>query len=350
MRECSVSKTKAVLSIRLCDDGKGAAPVDVTECTEEPTPYAHPTNSNITLWDLPGIGTSSYPDLETYVEKVQLEKYHAFMILTSTRFTENVLLLAKKIKSMKKSFFFVRTRIDENVRSEKRKQKQSFDEEAMLNKIRTNCLQSLGDLLSDEKDVFLISNHEPDKWDFARLTQAILDALPKYQRQSLTLSLGKETTRSSKELFQRKVDDLKGRIPWVATASAAGALVPLPGLSATVDFSLIFKELSLYRSQLGLPKIGSAEYRSLHCATREKVNEVTITTEAELSAFLAYCNTESDITKQAVRLIPFVGSLVASTATYYALHKILEAVKDVALSVIKEAIEKAAAELESEIH
>ena len=323
----------------------------MTECTTEPTPYAHPTNSNIKFWDLPGIGTPDYPDLETYVEKVQLEKYDAFLILTATRFTKNDLLLAEKIRSMQKSFFFIRTKIDENVRAEKRKQS-SYDEKAMLTKIRSNCLKNLGDHFSDVKDVFLISNHEPDKWDFARLAQAILDPLPKDQRQSLMLSLGKAITRSSEEIFQGKLDALKGRIWWVAAASAAGALVPIPGLSVGVDAALILRELSLYRSQLGLPEVGSAEFVKLRLATREKVLQVSITTVAQLSVFLVSYTTEATI-EEAVRFIPFVGLLVASTmsfgATYYALHKLLEAVKDVALLVIKEATDKAASELDSKM-
>ena len=130
---------------RLFEDDDGAAPVDVTECTREPTPYDHPTSSNIKFWDLPGIGTPNYPDMETYVQKVQLERYHTFLIFTATRFTTNDLLLAEKIRSMKKSFFFIRTKIDENVRGESRKR--AFNEEAMLMKIRRDCAENLGDLL-----------------------------------------------------------------------------------------------------------------------------------------------------------------------------------------------------------
>ena len=51
-------------------------------------------------------------------------------------------------------------------------------------KVRCDCSKSLGDLLSNEEDIFLISNHEPDKWDFVRLTQAILDALTRFQRET----------------------------------------------------------------------------------------------------------------------------------------------------------------------
>jgi predicted GTPase len=34
---------------------KDAAAVNVTECTKVATPYIHPENENLTLWDLPGI-------------------------------------------------------------------------------------------------------------------------------------------------------------------------------------------------------------------------------------------------------------------------------------------------------
>ena len=131
------------------------------------------------------MGTPNYP-VETYCEQVQLERYHTFLIFTATRFTQNDLKLAEKIRSIDKKFFFIRTKIDENVRAEKRKR--SFNEGAMLDEIRCYCSENLGELLTNEQNIFLISNHYPAKWDFDRLTKAILDVLPTYQRESLTLS------------------------------------------------------------------------------------------------------------------------------------------------------------------
>ena len=144
--------------------------------------------------------------METYVQRVKLEKYHVFLIFTATRFTTNDLLLAEKIRSMKMSFFFIRTKIDVDVKAESRKR--SFDEEAMLMKVQRDCSKNLGGLLSNKGDIFLISNHEPDKWDFVRLREAILDTLNRFQREALTLSLGKAITTSSEKIFQRKVDVL----------------------------------------------------------------------------------------------------------------------------------------------
>ncbi|KAJ7387310.1 Interferon-inducible GTPase 5-like [Desmophyllum pertusum] len=124
--------------------------------TLEPTCYDHPTNPKIKYWDLPGIGTPKYPDLETYCSKVQLERYSAFLVFTNNRFTENDQKLAKKIRSTNGSFFFIRAKIDQNVNAEKRKR--SFNEDAMLEKIRRYCLENLvdddGEQLSMSENIF----------------------------------------------------------------------------------------------------------------------------------------------------------------------------------------------------
>ena len=152
-------------------------------------------------------GTTDLEKLETYCETVGLEKYDNFLILNADRFFAYDLMLAKTVKSMKKSFFFVRTKIDVNIKSESRKK--SFNEESTLNEIRKDCCDNLKDLVVRNEDVFLISNHEKDKWDFDRLTQAILDVLPLRQKETLTLSLDLLTSRS-KNLLKRKVEVLRG--------------------------------------------------------------------------------------------------------------------------------------------
>ena len=94
--------------------------------------------------DLPGIGTPSFPDLDTYCDKVALEAYDTFLILAATRFTVHDLVLAKKIRSMGKSFFLIRTKIDQDERNEKRKK--SFDVKEMLRKIRDDFSRNMKDV------------------------------------------------------------------------------------------------------------------------------------------------------------------------------------------------------------
>ena len=284
--------------------------------------------------------------METYCDQVHLDKYHAFLNLTDTRFRENDLFLARKISSIGRKFLFIRTKIDDSVRAEKRsKPPGSFNEEAMLDKIRADCSKNLGDLMNNKEDIFLISNHHPAKWEFDRLRKAILDVLPSCQRETLTLALGVLKSLST-EMLKRKVEVLKGRIWMVASASAAAATVPIPGLSTAVDVALIINEITLYRSQLGLPKEGTEEFANLHVNTQKKVRNVNLlTTTAQVGAFLTAHAAESTV-EEFARFIPLIGPVVAGGmsfgATYYGLKYCLEKVEEAALSVLDEAVQNSA--------
>lgn len=336
--DSGTGKSSFINAIRgLKDDDEKAAKVGVTETTTVPTAYDHPSNPKIKFWDLPGIGTPNYPDLDTYCRKIPLERYHAFLIITANRFTVNDLKLARKARSMEKNFFFICTKIDENIRAEKRKQ--TFDEDAVLEKIRCYCSESLLDMLSDESDIFLISNHYPSKWEFARLAEAILDALPVFQRESLTLSLNVLTCLST-EILKRKVDVLRGRIWMVASASGAAALVPIPGLSVAVDVGLITNEISFYRTQLGLPEEGSPEFAKLTVTNQEKVRKICLTTTSQVAGFLAAYASETAL-EEFSRFIPIVGLAIAGSmsfaTTYYGLQHCLKKGEESALSILNEA-------------
>ena len=153
--------------------------------------------------DLPGIGTPAYPDLDIYCERVGLETYDTFLILTATRFMNPELELAQKIKSMGKSFFLIRTKIDDDKRNEERNKKPDF--EGMLRRIRAYLYKNVKDLGIHEDEIFLISNHKRDKWEFNRLVEAILAKLPDHQKEALTLTL----KVLSKDIVKRKVEILR---------------------------------------------------------------------------------------------------------------------------------------------
>jgi predicted GTPase len=191
---------------RLQDDDykNNAAKVGVTETTRERKVYQYPDNPMIGLVDLPGIGTPNYPDLKTYCRKVELESYDTFLIFTATRFTVNDLELAKKVKSLGKSFFLIRSKID--VELMPKRGKAILDEEATLEEMRNDCIMNVRGMISSEDQVFLIGSYDKGKWDFDRLVKAIGKALPILQRESLILSLSNLTHGC----LRRKTNYLKG--------------------------------------------------------------------------------------------------------------------------------------------
>ena len=68
--ERGCGKSTLINSIRgLYPTDPGAALVDIIECTTDPTPYTHPNNVNLLLWDLPGVNTPNYT-LDAYLNKV----------------------------------------------------------------------------------------------------------------------------------------------------------------------------------------------------------------------------------------------------------------------------------------
>ena len=272
--------------------------------------------------------------METYLDKAQLDKYHTFLILANSRFTENDIVLAKEIKRQGKSFFFIRTKIDADVQSEKRKK--SFSEAAVLQKIRRNCTKNLvdeaGKPISSKDDIFLISNHHPGKWDFSRLTEEILDALPKYQREALVLSLS-ALTSFSKNILKRKVAVLKERMIPVTGASAPPAMILIPVLSLTLDAALVSNVVRVYKAQLGIPEEGSERFGRLSPVTQKKFLDLNI--KLANSIQLASEATAKGLARFA-RYIPLVGPVIVGASTYALLRDSLKEIEEVSLAVLEE--------------
>lgn len=116
-----------------------AAPTGCLETTKEVTKYIHPHYSNVALWDLPGIGTTKFPAVK-YLEHVNFQKYDFFIIISDTRFTENDVMLAREIQRMDKKFYFIRSKIDNDLQAAKRSQR-NFNADQTLDEIRNDCIQ-----------------------------------------------------------------------------------------------------------------------------------------------------------------------------------------------------------------
>ncbi|XDV34178.1 hypothetical protein PO909_004370 [Leuciscus waleckii] len=215
------------------------------ETTMEPEVYLHPKYKNVKVWDLPGIGTPNFK-ADEYLKLVQFERYDFFIIIASDRFRECHTQLAKEIKNMGKTFYFVRSKIDSSINAEKRKK--SFDKKKTLYTIRKDCENGLRKIGIEDPVVFLISGWELGKYDLNLLQERMEKELPQHKRRVLMLALPNITL----EINEKKKKSLEENIGKVAFLSACIAVIPLPGLSITADIAIIADELRKYYSVFGL--------------------------------------------------------------------------------------------------
>ncbi|XP_045167764.2 interferon-inducible GTPase 1-like [Mercenaria mercenaria] len=326
------SYINALLGINL--KGTGAAKVDVVETTKDNTPYQHPEHPNLILWDLPGIGTANFPQ-KTYVEKVNFKKFDFFLILSSDRFTENDMWLAEQVKLLDKSFYFIRTKIDADIRNDKRAHPRTHSADKVVAKIRQHTLQQLRHIFHNPL-VFLINNFKKDEFDFQALAERLIEDAPNIKKEALVLSL----TLLTGSIIREKEKYLNKRIYVVSVASAIAGAVPVPGVGSAVDIAILLEEAVFYRRQLRLDDASlQIDANSLktpldELKTKLQLKSTVIQFTAKgLLAFFAGLGI-SNVAENALKIaIPIIGSLLSAGLSYgtqvYCLKSLLKVmVKD----------------------
>ncbi len=168
------SKNVLHVSCSVDEGDELAASVDIVEKEQQPKYYTYPSHPHVSFCDLPGYGTSSYPDVETYWGIFGLETFDAFLIFLN-RVTQPDLAVIQKVQFINRPFFLIRTKIDEDVESKKRIQKDRFKKEDLQVEIKDYILNHLS---CAKEDIFIINNYNPHEWEFFPLIQAIMNVMP----------------------------------------------------------------------------------------------------------------------------------------------------------------------------
>ncbi|CAF1345938.1 unnamed protein product [Didymodactylos carnosus] len=288
-----------------------AALTGVTETTDRVEDYPHPENPNLIFYDLP--------------------------------------------KSLAYDHF-VRTYVDVDLVNERRDRPETYDDRAVLDRIRNNSLDHLRTIESNPK-VFVICGllSQTTKFDYGLMAETLLMEYPSYKRQAMILAM----TMNCKEVMKAKVNELRSKIWMVATLSAGIAAVPVPGLSFSVDQTLLLAWIIRYKKQLGLDDKSLQKVAALHDIP---LAELQGQIQSIFSVYfftdlpkLMYVLLESQAVGGAVeefsRFIPIVGSFIASAISFSVimgmLHKMLNDMEKAVLlliDVIKERSVSPAAE------
>ncbi|CAI5781146.1 interferon-inducible GTPase 5-like [Podarcis lilfordi] len=177
-----VGKSSLVNALcNMADNEEDAATVDMIQGTKELKGYLCPSYPDVTLWDLPAIGTHEF-EAEKYVKEMDFNKYDFFIIVSEISFTEHDAMLAREIWKRKKRFLYVRTKVDVSIADEKRNP--HFMEDKTLKEIRNYYCENLAKAGESSPRVFLISNWDLSMYDFPLLQRTLQDEFIDLKRPS----------------------------------------------------------------------------------------------------------------------------------------------------------------------
>ncbi|KAM3830321.1 interferon-inducible GTPase 5-like [Vipera latastei] len=318
-----------------------AAKTGVVETTASPTPYRHPHLPRVQLWDLPGIGTPSF-QAKKYLQLVRFERYDFFIILASERFRENHAELARAVASMGKRFYFVRSKIDQDLRASQQRRPSFFQEVQVLKQMEADCTRQLQKEGLENPKVFLISSFHLQRFDFQRLQDTLAEELEDHKRHTLLLSFPSVTAAA----VQKKKSALRQHI-W-KKALLACVISALPGHPFHLNVPMLMKTLQKYQQHFGLDA-ASLETLAITvskpcCELKNQVRSIFARdfSENAVQAVLNQAAVCGQVAATVVKSqVPIFNNLVAGAisfvAAYYLLHTALDSLAEDAQSVLERA-------------
>ncbi len=350
-----VGKSSLCNALRgLTAEDEGAARVNVVEETKEAAEYSHPNNVLLKFWDLPGAGSPDFP-IDTYLDTIKVDHFDFFLIICKDAFTENDMWLAEEIAKRGKKFFFIRTQIHTNIQNDMHDYQKKWRDghrniEYVLEQIRSNIQENLGQALYNSENVFLIDSHEQTIYDFSKLQIRLVDEFPKLKQDALILSL----VALSEEMIRKKVELLQGKIWRSAAISGVVGAVPVPGVSLVFDIGLIYSMVKEYQKQLGLDEESLERTARLTGCRVERLQEVVrssdqFCTKQQIKVVCTSAASLAQVAEEFIRTLPlaFLSALItvplSFAATFGALKFILDKLEEVALLVVRAAIEDSTA-------
>ncbi|XP_052775808.1 T-cell-specific guanine nucleotide triphosphate-binding protein 2-like [Mya arenaria] len=248
--EPGTGKSSFINSIRgLKADDPGAAEVSLFETTMNLSGYPHPDNPNLRIWDLPYVGTLTFTR-DNYLQKAALSQFDFFLLLSASRFKENDIWLAKEFLKLKPNFhfFFVRTKIDDDLRSSqkgRRKLQTAEDMHALQQEIKEWARLNLVKHGISNANIYLVDNYDTAAFDFGTMYSKLMQNVSRLEREAMIMA--------TKEVVQTKLAFLKSRISLVSqTAAEAAVFATAVTNKYPAEIYVLLEECRLYRSQLGL--------------------------------------------------------------------------------------------------
>ncbi|XP_074794235.1 interferon-inducible GTPase 5-like [Natator depressus] len=342
--ETGSGKSSFINALRgLGDEDAGAACTGVVETTREPTPYQHPRYPNLTIWDLPGIGTPDFhPD--AYLEQVGFSRYDIFFIIASQRFTASHAALARHIQAMDKSFYFVRSKVDVDLDSSLRRRPSSYSEVGVLQEIRQNCLEGLQAQGIRSPQVFLLSAFDLSKYDFHLLGETLERELSHHKRHAFLMAL----PNISLHILEKKKAAMLKQMWLVSTVACGVHAAPIPGLLISCDVDVLARTLQGYCKSFGLD---DDSLEKLAAEVGQPVGQMKAVIKAPLAKEISSSlvvqlliqagGKVPKLSKEVLCSVPVLGSMASGALSFATTYKMLRSFMDEVTASVQRVLIKA---------
>ncbi|XP_008156605.1 interferon-inducible GTPase 5 [Eptesicus fuscus] len=325
--ESGAGKSSLINALRgLGAEDPGAALTGVVETTMQPSSYPHPQFPDVTLWDLPGAGCPGCP-ADKYLKQVDFGRYDFFLLVSPRRCGAVETRLASEILRQGKKFYFVRTKVDEDLAATRSQRPSGFSEAMVLQEIREHCAERLRVAGVTDPRIFLVSNLWPVRYDFPLLLSTWEHDLPAHRRHAGLLSL----PDISLEALQRKKDMLQEQVLKTALVSGVIQALPVPGLAAAYDDALLIRSLRGYHRSFGLDEDSLAklaEQVGKQAGDLRSVIRSPLANEVSPETVLRLYSQSSDgamrVARAFERGIPVFGTLVAGGISFGTVYTMLQ--------------------------
>ncbi|XP_027713989.1 interferon-inducible GTPase 5-like [Vombatus ursinus] len=325
--ESGAGKSSLINALRgIGAEDPGAARTGVIETTTQATPYPHPQLPELVLWDLPGAGSPGCP-ADKYLKQVDFARYNFFLLVSPRRCGTVETRLATEILRQGKKFYFIRTKVDEDLAASRTQRPSGYSESAVLQEIRDHCAERLRAAGVQDPRIFLVSNLSPARYDFPLLVATWERELPAHRRHAGLLSL----PDISLQALQKKKDALQEQVLKTALVSGVIQALPVPGLAAAYDDALLIRSLRGYHRSFGLDDDSLArlaEQVGKQAGDLRSVIRSPLATEVSPEAVLRMYAQSSDGAMRVARAfekgIPVFGTLVAGGISFGTVYTMLQ--------------------------
>ncbi len=171
-----------------------------------------------------------------------------FFIVSSERFTENDVFLAREIKALGKRFLYIRSKIDNDIRNEQEDRENPMTPEEIMAYVKSDTIKGLQKegIQIESTEIFTINAKLKacQRYEFLDTLAYILDNLPQLKNEVMLMSIDP----ISSDIVDRNVTFLRR---YVFPGGASSALA-LPISVSGIGNEILFHMYMFFKEKLGL--------------------------------------------------------------------------------------------------